>query len=839
MIYFCCDDERRRALIEDLPPGREVNGIDFLEVYDNDDPLDVQRQRRLFVHFLSSDGLGALTKDNFRIEGGERIRPVRVKSVSADPSSVPDPNLLIIEVEEPGDFSVYTLRIVPANAAPDDIDPPNGFDPILSAVDFEFKAACEGDFDCKRTPVCPHEPRRVPPIDYLAKDYASFRQLLLDRMAVLMPRWRERHAADLGVMLVELLAYVGDHLSYQQDAIATEAYLGTARRRVSVRRHALLVDYPMHDGINARVWVRVDVDRVVTLPRSDLEGPTQFLTRTMLPSGPMTDVLSRDSVAYREAIAAGVLVFEVVDAPELLELRPQHNTMRFHTWGALECCLPRGATAADLKGDLSTLLNKVVIFGEVIGPRTGNARDADPTRRHAVRVTKTTVMYDPVDDIDVTRIEWGGEDALPFPICVSSDVEEQGVIEDVSVAWGNIVLADHGRTITEVPLGPVPRANAALAIRKETGLCEEGDTPPPPARFTPLLPDRDVTFEAAYDPTLPASVSLEVPPRQIAPRSMRLVEQNSSQRPWFPRENLLNANNNDALFVVEMESDGSAYVRFGDGIAGARPPAGTMFEATYRVGNGAAGNIGGDAIASLVSDDPVAASVLRVTNPMPARGGVDRESMERVRQNAPAAFRTQERAVTEADYGTMAQRCNKDVQRAAARFRWTGSWYTVFVTVDRKGGREVDPTFAESMRRCLDRYRMAGHDLEFDLPRFVSLDVALFVCVKREYFVGEVELAVREALSTGTNMLGVRGFFHPDNFSFGQPVYLSSLVARVMSVEGVDSVEVRKFQRKGIDSNVAIVSGSLEVGPLEIVRLDNDPNFRERGMLTLDMRGGR
>ena len=48
---------------------------------------------------------------------------------------------------------------------------------------------------------------------------------MLDRMAVLAPDWSERNPADLGVALVELLAYVGDSLSYQQDAVATEAYL--------------------------------------------------------------------------------------------------------------------------------------------------------------------------------------------------------------------------------------------------------------------------------------------------------------------------------------------------------------------------------------------------------------------------------------------------------------------------------------------------------------------------------------------------------------------------------------------------------------------------------------
>ena len=78
---------------------------------------------------------------------------------------------------------------------------------------------------------------------------------MLDRLAITLPQWQERSPADLGVMLVELMAYAADHLSYYQDAIATEAYLGTARKRVSVRRHARLLDYLMNDGCNARVWV--------------------------------------------------------------------------------------------------------------------------------------------------------------------------------------------------------------------------------------------------------------------------------------------------------------------------------------------------------------------------------------------------------------------------------------------------------------------------------------------------------------------------------------------------------------------------------------------------------
>src|SRR5262249_50806285 len=100
----------------------------------------------------------------------------------------------------------------------------------------------------------------LPAIDYLARDYESFRNLMLDRLAQTMPEWKERHAPDLGITIAELMAYAADQLSYQLDSVATEAFLRTARRRISVRRHARLVDYWMHEGCNARAWIAIDAD---------------------------------------------------------------------------------------------------------------------------------------------------------------------------------------------------------------------------------------------------------------------------------------------------------------------------------------------------------------------------------------------------------------------------------------------------------------------------------------------------------------------------------------------------------------------------------------------------
>jgi hypothetical protein len=94
-------------------------------------------------------------------------------------------------------------------------------------------------------------------------------------------------------------------------------------------------------------------------------------------------------------------------------------------------------------------------------------------------------------------------------------------------------------------------------------------------------------------------------------------------------------------------------------------------------------------------------------------------------------------------------------------------------------------------------------------------------------------------LGSGAKADGRRGAFHPDNFTFGQPVFLSPLLAAAQSVTGVAWAEFTAFQRLGLPSRAALDAGSLSIGRLEIARLDNDPSFPERGVLRLLLKGGR
>lgn len=856
MEYFCCTNDRRDAVARHAT----LNGIEYLDVLDDAAMPAAQRQRSLRLHVIKPLSPGQLTADHVRVEGGERVTGIRVLAAALDPQNA---RVLMVEVDTAGDFSDYVLRLIePSNAAAGDPAPAPGFDPLLSRVTFSFKVGCPSDFDCQSDDACPPAPDQAPDLNYLAKDYATFRQLMLDRMALLMPGWRERSPADLGVALVELLAYIGDRMSYQQDATATEAYLGTARRRVSVRRHARLVDYFVSDGSNARAWVHVRLKDTAPAQALALPARTVFLTRSAEAPVPAVCPTAALPSLLR---AADPTVFESLHEATLVRA---HNELPFYTWGAAECCLPAGSTRATLRGAFPQLKQfDLLVFEEVKGPRTGRPEDADPSHRHVVRLSRPPkVTTDPLggqfndpptnDPVAVTEIEWFDDDALPFPLCMSSVTEGAAArpIGDVSVARGNVVLADHGLSIAGEPLGAVPAPSVYVPVRGDR--CAGGPARVAlPPRFQPRLSGAPVTHMASvpvttrvgnasvtdlrpFDPGAPAASVFAWQSANVLPAVT--LEDGGGAR-WRPRRDLLRSNATAEEFVLEVEDDGVARIRFGDDMHGKRPAPGTAFTAHYRVGNGAAGNLGADALVHLVSDqNDLAAHVAEVRNPLPARGGRDPESIEGARRDAPQAFRVQERAVTEADYAEVAQRqADLRIQRAAATARWTGSWRTMFVTADRFNNLKTDAAFEIELRGRLERYRMAGQDLEVDAPRFVPLAIEMVVCARPDYFRADVRAALRRVFSAGVQADGSRGAFHPDNFTFGQPVYLSRLVEAAMSVEGVDTVTVTRFQRKGVDESMSLAKGALNFGRLEIAQLDNDPNFPERGSFKVEVHGGK
>jgi len=301
----------------------------------------------------------------------------------------------------------------------------------------------------------------------------------------------------------------------------------------------------------------------------------------------------------------------------------------------------------------------------------------------------------------------------------------------------------------------------------------------------------------------------------------------------------------DPAFVVEVESDGTASLRFATPhdpgetsvtTNGLLPESGTEFVAYFRIGNGTAGNVGAESLTHFDGLDPN--RIISCTNPLPASGGIDPETNEQIRRRAPQAFVTQERAVTPADYASVVE-ANPLVDRAVASLRWTGSWHTVFIAVEPKGAGNLSPSFQKTLKSNVERYRFAGQDLELDSPRYVSLEIELAVCVDPNYFASDVQRTLLQVLGNKLLPNGTKGLFYPDNFTFGQTVYLSRVYAAARSVAGIVSVSATKFQPQGVDTPQYLAMGELKLGALQVARLDNDPSFPNHGQLTLVMQGGK
>lgn len=856
-VMRCANEGRRQALRDQ----NAVNGIDYLIVVDGGEVPDELRQRLLLVRFVHPIADGALESDigevhRVEISGGQRVPRPRVRWVrrlagldagAVDPELTPgedtfidalvasavDPaTWLVVVLEEYGDHSTYRFALVDGGV------PPAGYDRLLSGLDFSFKVECPSPFDCLRSTVCPVDIADEPDLDYLSRDFASFRRLMFDRLALIAPTDLDREVAPLRTALVEVLAYEADRLAYFQDAVATEAYLHTARTRPSLRRHARLLGYPMHEGANARAFVQIET-----------QGPAvagnPITTRS--PSGPGARFVTRLSeggaVLSPADEAAGLVespeTFEALVAPPTFS--PDNNSIGFYTWGDGNCCLPRGATEVWVvdQANLALEIGDFLALRQTIDPETLTVADADPSRRHVVRLVD---VGDPVaDDLfpgtSARLLRWHDDDALPFPMVVT--VENQPVAE----AAANLVLVDHGRSVHDeaIVLEHWGNQNHLRSELGEVGLTWS-DLPTDPDELAAMSATAWLTQR-----------------RRAAEPQVSLVGDGET---WSAARDLLRSTATSREFVVEMESSGAARLRFGDDVMGRRPSDNAValsqlpepvdqtderFRATYRVGTGERGNVGAGSIAHLVADPALvdaalSAAVQAVTNPLPAVGGSPAETLAEVRRDAPEAYRVQERAVTVADWIEVTER-NPLVQRALADLRWTGSWHTVFVTVDPVAEVEFED-LRDQLVTELNRYRLAGYDVEIVAPAYVPLDIALTVCIESSAYRSQVELALREEFSTSTLTDGRRGFFHPDNFTFGDSVWLSQVIARCMHVAGVRYVEVRsethanRFKRRGHLQGTEIDDGRIRIAAHEIARCDSDPNAAEMGSIDFFVEGG-
>jgi Baseplate J-like protein len=629
---------------------------------------------------------------------------------------------------------------------------------------------------------------QVPEIDYLAKDYAAFRRLMLDRMAVTDPRWTETHAADVGVAMVEILAYAADYLSYYQDAVGTETYLATARERPSVRRHARDVGYRMNEGCAPRAWLHFELDAAVGTvripPRFAVSGRPRGLPRGTPP---------------RSADAAQHVYVTLAPA----ECDASRNGFLVYDHGRDTYVLAAGAMTADLvilaagSSTVPVRPRDVLVFVQSLDPVTGTAADADPRKRHAVRVTRvSSPAFDKVTSLRYVTVDWAQADALPFDLVVASrDALDGRRLGALATALGNMVPAEYGTP-------PPPRGESLGHVDD-------------PRTYRPALRLRDITYSAPFDETgtQPAAALTQTDPSSAAPvvvlDEYPFGDRKQRPRRWTPVRDLLGSAPDAPHFVIENENDRRAKLRFGDGVHGRLPQPGSLFVARYRAGNGPSGDVGAD---TLVQPYAHLRGVSSVGNPLPSAGGAEPTPLEQARLEAPAMIRTQRRCVVQRDY-VAAALAIENVRAASVDAAFTGSWQTVRLFVQRAqdGGTE-DAAFVRAVRAAIEPQRLVGVDLAVFPPSYVRIDAKLRVTPREGTEPAALRTRVDDKLAS---LLGAT------SFTFAQSVYPSPLVAAVASVPGVRDVRVVRLARYGSPRSSALEPPPVTMRAHEIALFDS------------------
>ena len=823
--------------ITKLKESFSVTGIDFVFIHQNQVQLDIHffefndpipPASPVLIETLLSD----LSASDIRIYNEYGIvSEIQVISVSWTAYHV-----LSAVLNNPGDFTLYKIYINDRQLAGD----PYRIDPYFNNVTFNFKANCPSDLDCKQGEhECPPEELEDFPIDYLARDFWSYRTALFDFASLRYPDWADRLEADAGVMMVELMSSLGDEMAYYQDRVNREAYLETATQRRSIRRHARLIDYQMHDGLGATGWLDFSIDA------------------GSMAIAPGINVMSMSDDNTRIDFETGNGIDEI-DSGKTYPISSAANEFTPHLWDEDDTCLPVGSTELYIQGHHATTLNPNAVpanekLGKWILIKTQPTDPAETQQAQLVRLTSATDTTDPVFNSDITYLTWEDGDALKneFDLTILS-------------VRGNMVPATAGKTETAFFI--VDGKLATLTPEQVTGF--------------EAFPARESVNRRGHDDT--AVHFFTLPGSQSEPVVYLKAENNPNNQPeiileevefdaltekwvakpfiepWVYTNALVGVNSSkptDKHFTLDDGSwqrvvgyqrigreiehldyamNAGVTIRFGDGEFGRIPDKGSIFKVRYRLGGTRRSNV---ATQTLTNFSTVIPGV-EVSNPLPATGGLDAETPSELRQLASDAFRSiTYRAVRPEDYAEAAERLPW-VQEAGSVFRWTGSWLSAFVTPDPLGTVYLEAEKRIDLTNQLNRFRQAGRETNVMDPVYASIDMEIEICVAADSYSGQVKERVMIALMGKKGLRPKLGYFSPDRFTFGTFLERSTLEAAIQDVPGVKAIEKIHFRRRGWFGKRVFNELSYDPGKDTIIRIANDPLHPEKGTLKIYTHGG-
>jgi hypothetical protein len=385
----------------------------------------------------------------------------------------------------------------------------------------------------------------------------------------------------------------------------------------------------------------------------DSAGEARRLSKVLQISGTTVTTTALSGVANAYDIGSAIEGNSIILDAELEGLS-QGQTIAVVDWKSSDCDVvavgahrpvawevapgtPTRASQVDLVPPAGS--SSVGTLGAALGPLTAYVVDRRVLARHYVFpqtpqvATAGQLRLYPKPEVDPERIAVlttiDGKPTWEVLACRTSSAQETPVAGDpADVPRGLIV-----DLVEAVPQGTLVKARASanlVLVRHGTttsAVLGSGDAAKAGQSFT--LPDAPI----AYDVDDSGSV---VPTQDLRVDGVH----------WDEVTSLYGTGPIEA-FTVRLDANGGVAVRFGDGAHGARLPTGRgNVRTTYRVGGGAAGEVEGGAIDSLLGS---VRGVKKVLGAGPTSGGADQDDERRLRALVPARARAFGRAISLGD----------------------------------------------------------------------------------------------------------------------------------------------------------------------------------------------
>ncbi len=665
--------------------------------------------------------------------------------------------------------------------------------------------------------------RPSPLFDYMAKDFETIRALMITNINRLLPDWQEITAADMGVMITEILAYIADYLSYRQDFAANEAYLETALLETSIQRHARLLGYFSQEGCAPRTVLTFEVSDILEIP-----AETAVLSSH---SALENRFVTRNSDLFHRSLKGGSTCFET---RRPLTALPLLNRLKIHDFGLPEFTLFAGATSVIIEFPLEFIDKTLpLVSGDVIVLQHITTADLLPHTQssgyrgaHAVRLTHIEKLRHPLKeapDTVLVSLHWGRKDALPnnLPVTVrSAQPGKSG--ETIAAIFANAIEAEYGLTRKiDVPVSDTLTADdwqpeilanplQSLSIKEDERLLAISDfLSPEPVHITyPTLMLTDYPLTGSDGPEMTTC--------------------------WQPTRDLLRHGSSDRVFKMDRNEDNSITLRFGKQGMGRTPSLCRRYTAHVREAAGSTASVGANVLRIMAPEDfefkAFASRLIQVNNPLPATASIPREARESIRLKSTDMLHDNKLCITLDDYRDFAASL-KEVKDANAWIVGNEPWPYIHISVLAHHSNIVDDTLTALVRETLVERRPLGRRMIVTGPKPIPLQIIVRILPAAGYATTGLNKQITVAIGN-TDTREEHGFFSADKTSFEQTLYANQLVAAISAIDGVSDLKLLAFRR--LDTPGPTLNAALTFAQGEIPLLSGRKNEPEGGELLIE-----